>query len=139
MAQQPGFEQLLDFIDNLQKTNGPSLKNMGAFYSKKFPVVNIFEKDGEQTLSAELPGFKKEDITVEVQGYQLRISGKRESQLPDGFTSVHSENSEYEFDRSFKTPYQIKADAVIAKMENGILTLILPRAEGDKAHKVNIS
>ncbi|MCP4297505.1 MAG: Hsp20/alpha crystallin family protein [Proteobacteria bacterium] len=139
MASQQGFEHVMDFINKLQKSDSPFLKNMENFCAKKFPIVNIVELNDEQILIAELAGFKKNEINIEIQGYQVRISGKRDNFIPDGSTSVYTENSESDFDRSFKTPYQIDAATVKATMEDGILQLKLPRSEGDKPHKVDIT
>ena len=116
----------------------PSLFNdpmMREFFndSSNLPTMNVdvHEEENEYVLEADLPGIKKEDIQIEVDGDTLTIQAQRrnESQEKDEEGRyVRCERSYGGFSRSFDIS-AIKADQIHAKYENGVLTLELPKKE----------
>ena len=116
----------------------PSLFNdpmMREFFndSSNLPTMNVdvHEEENEYVLEADLPGIKKEDIQIEVDGDTLTIQAQRrnESQEKDEEGRyVRCERSYGSFSRSFDIS-AIKADQIHAKYENGVLTLELPKKE----------
>ncbi|HYC72945.1 MAG TPA: Hsp20/alpha crystallin family protein [Opitutaceae bacterium] len=95
--------------------------------SPRFPV-DLFEDKDNTYVRAEIPGFAREDINVEmVQGY-LNLTASRK----DGEQS-------YSLNRSIAIPEQVQADKVSAAYENGVLTVTLPKQEQTKPRKIAIS
>lgn len=90
-------------------------------------------------LSAELPGLKKEELTLEVREDVLRMAGARKIEYGDDCSYHRLERKGLNFDRSLKLPFRIEGDNIRAGFKDGILMLFLPRAESDKPRKITIN
>ena len=103
------------------------------------PSVNIFKKETDLVLTAEIPGIRKEDLNIEVKGDLIRLSGERNPDFSKEEVSVHRLERYFgRFDRTMKLPYHVDSDKVVAALENGVLHVTLPQAETDKPKKINI-
>ena len=104
-----------------------------------YPFVNLFQEDDNTVLTAEVPGLKKEEIKLEIKDNLIRISGKREIEYPEN-SSVHRlERRNFNFDRTIKLPVKVDASLIKAEYQNGILKVVLPRAESDKPKSIEIN
>ncbi|KAK9158932.1 hypothetical protein Scep_005506 [Stephania cephalantha] len=85
-------------------------------------------------IKADLPGLKKEEVKVELEdGRVLQISGERKTEKEDKNEKWHRiERSHGRFSRRFRLPEDAKVDGVKAAMENGVLTVTIPKAEVKK-------
>ena len=99
---------------------------------KETPEAHIFKAD--------LPGLKKEEVKVEVEeGRILQISGERSKEQEDKNDKWHCiERSIGKFLRKFRLPKNAKMDQVKASMENGVLTVTVPKEEEKKPEVKNI-
>ncbi len=132
----------LEALLGLQEAMGRSF-NTGFFDSATTsrgvnPPVNIFEKDREMVLIAELPGVKKEDVNIEVKGNTLRLSGERTIKYGENISYHRVERNSSKFDRTLRLPINVEADKVNAEYKDGLLILSLPRAESDKPKQITI-
>ena len=102
--------------------------------------LDVSEDDKAYHVKAELPGVKKEDIAVEIDGNQVSLTAevKRESEEKEGETVVHSERYYGKQFRSFTLGKEIVRDKAEAKFENGILELTLPKNGGPSSQRVPI-
>jgi HSP20 family protein len=93
---------------------------------KETPEAHVFKAD--------LPGVKKEEVKVEVEdGNVLVISGERSKEKEDKNDKWHRvERSSGKFRRRFRLPENTKTDQVKAGLENGVLTVTVPKAEVKK-------
>ncbi|KAF5180693.1 17.8 kDa class I heat shock protein [Thalictrum thalictroides] len=93
---------------------------------KETPQTHIFKAD--------LPGLKKEEVKVEVEeGKVLKISGERSKEKEEKNDKWHRvERSSGKFLRRFRLPENAKVDEVKATMENGVLTVTVPKTEEKK-------
>ncbi|XP_074562121.1 16.9 kDa class I heat shock protein 2-like [Curcuma longa] len=93
---------------------------------KETPEAHVFQAD--------LPGVKKEEVKVEVEeGRVLQISGERTKEQEEKKDKWHRvERSSGKFLRRFRLPENAKVDQVKAKMENGVLTVTIPKEEVKK-------
>jgi HSP20 family protein len=91
--------------------------------------VEVSEQDKAYTVHAEIPGVKKDDIHVEIDGDQVAISAevKQEKDVKDGERVVHSERYYGKLSRAFRLGQDIDEAAAIAKYNDGILELTLPK------------
>ena len=103
-----------------------------------YPPVNIFEKEGDLVLVAELPGVKKKDLNIEVKGNTLRLSGERTIEYGKDISYHRKERNSTKFDRTLKLPYNIESDKVKAEYKDGLLVVSLSRAESDKPKQITI-
>lgn len=104
------------------------------------PRLNVVETDKSFEVEAELPGVKKEDITVSIDNRRVSIEGeaKRESAQKEGENIVYAERSTRRFSRSFTLPTDVDDPNAQAKLENGILMLTLPKKESAQTKKLTI-
>ena len=92
-------------------------------------TVDVTEKNGAYLVSAELPGVKKEDIQVAIDGAQVTLSAevKREKETTEGERVLHTERSYGKVTRSFTLPQELDEAKAEAKFRDGILELTLPK------------
>ncbi|MCS0656895.1 Hsp20/alpha crystallin family protein [Massilia terrae] len=103
--------------------------------------LDIAESEQAYTVRAEIPGVKKEDIKVEVQGNRVTIAAesRRESEQKEGERIVRSELFYGEQHRSFTLDQDIDESKASAKYVDGVLELNLPKKAGGSASKLQIS
>jgi HSP20 family protein len=103
------------------------------------PAVNIYENREGYVLEAELPGVNKEGLSVNVEGNLLTVEGRRAAtaQLETGI--YYRESSDADFRRIFQLDPAIEAAKISARLEQGILTLTLPKAEAAQARKIAVA
>jgi HSP20 family protein len=124
----PGF---LDFDTDLWNEN------------IQMPPANISESSKEYKLEISVPGLKKDDFKIEVGSGALTISSEREEESGEEKENYTRKEFSYQsFERSFPLPDNVKDDEIIAKYEDGVLTITIPKKEisisrGKKAIKVS--
>jgi len=85
-----------------------------------------------------LPGVDKNDLQIQAKENTIRISGKKAANYPEG--SVHRRERVFgEFDRTLSLPIQLDPDGIKAEYREGVLALLLPRAENEKPRTIKIS
>ncbi len=91
--------------------------------------VEVAEKNGAYIVTAELPGVKKEDIHVTVDGAQVTLAAevKREKEATDNDRLLHTERSFGKVSRTFALPQELDEAKVEAKFRDGVLELALPK------------
>lgn len=104
-----------------------------------FPPVNFFEKDSALVMLAELPGIKKEDITLEIKDNLLRIAGERKVKYSENDSFHRRERRNFKFDRTLKLPFKVDNEQIKAEINDGLLALSLMQKEVDKPHQIKIS
>jgi len=105
-----------------------------------YPAVDIYEKDEKLVFEAELPGFEKEKISVDVQGRVLTLSGERESSTEIKEEGRYRKERSYgKFERSFKLPFEASEKQIQATYRNGVLTLTVEKPEENKPKQITIN
>ena len=102
--------------------------------------IDVTEKDKEYEVRAEIPGAKKEDIRVKVEGNFVSISAevKKDKEEKSGGRVVLKETYYGSASRGFSLAHEIDAKAVVAKLEDGVLKLTLPKREGGNGKTIEI-
>jgi HSP20 family protein len=104
-----------------------------------FPAVNLTEDKDNYYLRAELPGIKSDALDIQVAGRNLSLSGERLIDTEgDGVRYHRREREGGKFSRIVGLPTDIDAEKVSAKMENGILTIQVPKAEAAKPKQIAV-
>jgi HSP20 family protein len=103
--------------------------------------VEVSEQNGAYKVTAEVPGVKKEDIQVTIDGDQVTIAAevKKEKDVKEGERIVHSERYYGKVSRSFRLGQDIDQGGAQAKYENGVLELVLPKRQTATARQLEIS
>ena len=104
------------------------------------PPVDIFEREHELILKAELPDMEEKDIDVRVENNTLSLSGERkyEKEFKEE-NALRTERYYGTFNRSFTLPSTVKLEAVNAEYKNGVLTVHLPKREEAKPKQIKIA
>ena len=104
-----------------------------------FPPINVFQQGDNLLAVLEVPGVDKSDLEIQAKGNAVRIFGKKAISYPEGVSVHRRERSAGRFDRTLAVPMQIDADAIKAEYRDGVLALLIPRAESDKPRTVPIN
>lgn len=108
--------------------------------------VDVTEKDGAYVVHAELPGVKKEDIQLTVDGAQVTLTAeiKREKETKEGDRNgqgervLHSERTYGKVSRSFTLPQEIDDAGAQARFTDGVLELTLPKKAAAQRKQISI-
>lgn len=103
------------------------------------PAVDLYENKDNFTVKCEVPGMKKEDIEISLHEGFLTISGerKREEKKQEGEV-YRTERYEGRFSRSLALPSKVNSEKINATYKDGVLTVVLPKAEEAKPKQIQI-
>ncbi|MDH5307285.1 MAG: Hsp20/alpha crystallin family protein [Myxococcales bacterium] len=119
----------------LDPTWSRRLARSGAFV----PAVDVAEDDKQYSVTVEVPGINKNDVTLEIQDNVLTIRGEKRSEREEKKEQMrYVERSYGSFSRSFTLPSNAKADQVRAAFKDGVLTIEIPKTEEPKARTISI-
>jgi HSP20 family protein len=102
--------------------------------------VDVAEKNGAYTVVAELPGVKKEDIQVTIDGAEVTLAAeiKREREVANDERVLHTERTFGKVSRSFSLPQEVDEAKAEAKFRDGVLELTLPKKAAAARKQVTI-
>jgi HSP20 family protein len=120
------------------KLLGPS-KTLPSFGGRRMPVVDVKEDDKEVIVTAEVPGVKKEDISINFHDNRLEIKAEsKEEKKEEKEGYVYQERRQGSFFRSLELSMGVDADKTKASYKDGILTLKMPKSEKLEKTKIQI-
>jgi HSP20 family protein len=103
-----------------------------------FPPINVFQQGDDLLAIIELPGVEKRELQIQAKENTIRISGKKAANYPEG--SVHRRERVFgEFDRTLSLPIQLDPERIKAEYRDGVLALLLTRAESEKPRTIKIT
>jgi len=106
------------------------------------PRVDVAETSDHYELTAELPGFRKDDVNVQVKDGVLELTAEVEAAQPEPAATearwLLKERRQAKFQRTFKLPRDVDGDAIEAAFRDGLLVLTLPKKEEAKPRIVAI-
>jgi HSP20 family protein len=111
------------------------------FQDTAFPPMNVAESEGHFTVSLELPGMEAKDVSIELMGNQLQVTGERKWEEEKQGKEFHRVESRYgRFERTLTLPENLRLEraAIEATYEKGILTIRIPKLEPTPAAKIPI-
>jgi HSP20 family protein len=104
-----------------------------------FPLINLTEDKENYFLLAELPGVKADELDIQVTGNNLALSGERKIAAEEEGTRYHRREREAgTFSRIIGLPGEVNTEKVEAKLENGILTVTVPKAEAARPKQISV-
>lgn len=104
------------------------------------PSIDISETDTQFQITAELPGMKKEDISIDLEQSRLTISGERSFQNEEEGKKFHRVETQYgSFNRSFQLPDNVDEESVKASYEDGLLNISIDKSEDKVKKQIEIS
>jgi HSP20 family protein len=132
------FEALLAMQRALDARKASDWMGSRTSGTGSFPPINIFQQNDDFVVIVELPGVNRDDLAIEVEKNTIRISGQKTFRYDDGASIHRRERVWGVFDRTISVPVQIAPDAVKADYRDGVLALLIPRAESDKPRTIKI-
>jgi HSP20 family protein len=103
------------------------------------PVVDIYEEKDSIIVKAELPGIKKDEVSIEIKDNVLTLSGERKHEQETKKENYHRIERFYgKFSRSFSLPETVQVEKVKANYKDGVLEITLPKAEATKPKAIPI-
>ncbi|MDB5963522.1 MAG: heat shock protein Hsp20 [Polaromonas sp.] len=103
------------------------------------PPVDIFEDESGFTLVADLPGVSKEQLGVRVTGDNLVIEGTAAAHVNGEMELLYGEVNNPQYRRSFTLSRELDPGKIEARLNNGVLTLTIPKAEEAKPRRINVT
>lgn len=104
-----------------------------------YPAIDVAENDAATVVVAELPGVKKEDVTIKFENNVLTISGERKPyEIPQDARILLNEMRVRKFTRSLEIPHDVDGEKITAELNNGILRVTLPKAEVARTRTIEI-
>ena len=132
----------LDILDTQRRVN----KMVGGLFGGGLwermwnPAVDVEERDQEYVVRAELPGVAREDVNITTRGNILTIRGEKKQTKEARDSDYHRTERLYgSFQRSFSLPGNVKEDKIEASFREGILEIVVPKAEDAQAQSIKIS
>ena len=132
------FETLFALQRALESRLASDWIGRGTAAMGSYPPINVFQQQDDFVAVIELPGINKEDLQLEAKENTIRISGKKTVSYQEG-ASVHRRERVWgEFDRTLSLPIQIDPDGIRAEYRDGLLAILIPRAERDKPRAIKV-
>jgi len=137
------FQEFENLLERYNKGNGGALRNQPSTdlsFADWAPSVDIEEEDDKYKIKADLPGVDKKDIDVKMENGMLSIRGEKHTEAESGKgTRRHrTERFHGSFARSFTLPDSVDADRIDAAYQDGVLTLVIPKAEKSRPKSIDI-
>jgi|SRR3954451_11298755 len=126
----------MNAVAQRENSNGPQVAQPERRYVA--PEVNIFELKDDYVLEAEMPGVSKDGLEITLEGNVLTIVGHRSDPALTG-DALYRESRFADYRRVFELDPAIDGDKINARVEQGILTLTLPKAERVKPRKISVA
>ena len=136
MAQLTRFDPFNDLVDDL--FNGFLVRPVS--HPGRGMKVDIAEKNGAYLVTAELPGVRKDDIQVTIDGTEVTLSAevKREKEVTQDERVLHAERVYGKVSRGFSLPQEVDEAKAEAKFRDGVLELTLPKKAAAQRKQVTI-
>jgi HSP20 family protein len=103
------------------------------------PTADIFETEAALTVSLEMPGVDKGAVDVNVEDGVLTVEGRLDFSKYEGMQPLYTEYNVGNYRRSFSLSNKIDQGKISAEMSDGVLTLVLPKAEEAKPRRITIA
>jgi HSP20 family protein len=103
------------------------------------PQTDIFESEDALTVVMEMPGVSKDNVSVDLEKDQLSVEGRIDFSNYQDMEPVYTEYNVGHYKRSFALSNKIDRDKINADLKDGVLSLVLPKAEEAKPRKIEVT
>lgn len=134
------FEELEQIRREIDRAYGDlSGRVFRAQIAGVFPLTNVFEDKDNYYIRAELPGIKADELDISVTADSLSISGERKIAMEKENARYHRREREAgKFSRMISLPSQVDPEKADARSANGVLTVVLPKAQAAKPKQIAV-
>jgi HSP20 family protein len=111
----------------------------GTLTANWVPAVDVFEDKDAVRITVEVPGVNPDDIKISLEQNVLTISGEKQQVSEENTERVHRYERAYgSFTRSFTLPSSVDAERIEAQTDNGVLSIMIPKAEKAKPRQIQV-
>lgn len=133
------FDLMTDFQNEMNRLFHRSLTRKNGWEKTFEPELDLIEEKDAFILKVDLPGIKKEELDIKVEGKLLTLKGERKEEKETKEKNYHASERFYgAFTRVIELPMDVKADQIKALYKDGVLEIALPKTEGAKAKQVTV-
>ncbi len=107
---------------------------------RRVPRAEVLEGDKDYIIRMDLPGVNRENLEIEIEDETLHVRASRERELPAGYRALRNEGTggKISFHRAFTLGRGITSDGIKATLEDGTLTLTLPKSEQAMPRRIEV-
>jgi HSP20 family protein len=132
------MNQLFEGLERGQPRSGVQMPGRAAPRRAFGPRIDLHDDGQNLLMRAELPGFTQDDLDIQLQAGSLTLRGRRQHDVPEGYSVHRRERASDEFARSFTLPCRVDAEKTSARLREGVLELTLPKAAEDQPRQINV-
>jgi len=129
------LSRLLD--DTFERCLSPAAAAEGS--AKRSPALDVAETDRAYTVKLEMPGVNKEDVKVSVEGRQVSVQAQSQHTEEHGERVIYRERTASSYARTFTLPVEVDQVEAGARLEQGVLTLTLPKRNARSAAQITVN
>jgi HSP20 family protein len=136
------FQNQINRVFSTSLTGRPGVSGWGT----SFPSVDVYQDKDNVIVTAEVPGLDHKDIELSITGNTVTLKGNKASPVGEGHESEVKEEGNHRVERSYglfqrviELPCEVNADKAKAKLDNGVLTVTLPKSEAVLARKIEVA
>lgn len=131
---------MADTAKEVQKKEAESPEQGERTRARKIysPAVDIIERKDDIIVIADMPGVDDKVVDITLEKNVLTIYGKVEDALPEKHTLYYSEYGVGDYQRVFTLTDEVDRDKIMATVKNGVLTIVLPKADVVKTRKISV-
>ena len=135
-----GFEHPLERLVENMFEDFVSNSGAGRDATALVPRIDVAENPQAFAIEVEMPGVAKEDVRISVEGTRVSLEAevRREQQRQEGEALIHTERIVKKYSRSFNLPAEVDDQNAEARLENGILRVILPKKQALQARHIAV-
>ena len=120
-------------------SNWPFQQESGSITSSWYPACDVFEDKDAVKIVAELPGVQPDDVKLSLENNLLTIRGEKKQEAEERSERVHRYERSYgTFERAFVLPSTVDGDKISAQYQNGVLTILVPKAERARPREIPV-
>ena len=137
VARRDPFAELTRLNQHLSDYLGGWAPFPSVLGESSIPLADVEETDEAYVVEVELPGVKREDIDLEVAGRRLSVSGERKERERTGILR-RSTRTVGRFDYEVVLPGEVEEEGIEASLDEGVLTVRVPKAERDRPRRITV-
>ncbi|GAA5126306.1 Hsp20/alpha crystallin family protein [Haloechinothrix salitolerans] len=132
------FREFEDLHAQMGRWMDTMLGRIGDGWSSWSPLADVSETDDAYVVEVDLPGVKRNDITIDLSGSELTITGERTEKERQGWFR-HRTRRTGQFRYSVTLPRDVDADKIDATLSDGVLTVRAPKSDAAKPRRIAIT
>ena len=102
------------------------------------PTTDVYETEDALTVVMEMPGVDRKDVAVELKEGVLRVEGRIDYSKYEGMEPTYTEYNVGHYSRSFALSERVDQERIAAQLEDGVLTLTLPKTAGARPRRIEV-